>query len=62
MKIEKDGMLPFLGTQLLNHAPQIETTVYVKPTNTGLFLHYPSHVALSLVPFVLFMALLFVGV
>ena len=36
MEIEKDGMLPFLGTQLLNRAPQIETKVYVKPTNTGL--------------------------
>ena len=43
-EIEKDGMLPFLGTQLLNHAPQIETTVYVKPTNTGLLVHYQSHV------------------
>ena len=44
MGIEKDGMLPFLGTQLLNRAPQIETTVYVKPTNTGLLVHYQSHV------------------
>ena len=44
MEIEKDGMLPFLGTQLLNRAPQIETRVYVKPTNTGLLLHYQSHV------------------
>ena len=37
-------MLPFLGVQLLNRAPCIETMVYVKPTNTGLFLHYHSHV------------------
>ena len=44
MEIEKDGMLPFLGTQLLNRAPQIETKVYVKPTNTGLLVHYQSHV------------------
>ena len=44
MEIEKDGMLPFLGTQLLNQAPQIETKVYVKPTNTGLLVHYQSHV------------------
>ncbi|KAL9988150.1 hypothetical protein ACROYT_G002558 [Oculina patagonica] len=44
MKIEKDGMLPFLGTQLLNRAPRIETKVYVKPTNTGLLVHYQSHV------------------
>ena len=44
MEIEKDGMLPFLGTQLLNRAPQIETKVYVKSTNTGLLVHYQSHV------------------
>ena len=44
MEIEKDGMLPFLGTQLLNRAPQIETKVYVKPTNTGLLVHYQSFV------------------
>ena len=44
MEIEKVGMLQFLGTQLLNRAPQIETKVYVKPTNTGLLVHYQSHV------------------
>ena len=40
MEIEKEDMLHFLGTQLLNRAPQIETKVYVKPTNTGLLVHY----------------------
>ena len=44
MEIEKDGMLPFLGTQLLNRAPQIKTKVYIKPTNTALLVHYQSHV------------------
>ena len=44
MEIEKDGMLPFLGTQLLNRAPQIQTKVYVEPTNTVLLVHYQSHV------------------
>jgi len=44
MEIEKDGMLPFLGTQLLNRAAQIETKVCMKPTNTGLLVHYQSHV------------------
>ena len=44
MEIEKDGMLPFLGTQVLNRAPQMETKVYVKPTNTGLLVHFQSHV------------------
>ena len=37
-------MLPFLGMQLLTRAPQIETKVYIKPTNTRLLLHYQSHV------------------
>ena len=44
MEVERNGKLPFLGTELLNHVPQIETKVYVKPTNTGLLLHYQSHV------------------
>ena len=44
MEVEKNGKLPFLGTELLNHAPWIETKVYVKPTNTGLLLYYHSHV------------------
>ena len=44
IEIERDCMLPFLGTQLLNHAPQIETKVYFKLTNTGLLFHYQSHV------------------
>ena len=44
METEKDGMLPFLVKELLNQAPQIETKLYVKPTNTGLLLHYNSHV------------------
>ena len=43
METENNGMLPFLGMQLLNRAPQIETKVYIKPTNTGLLLHYQSH-------------------
>ena len=44
MEVENDGMLPFLGTQVLNRAPRIETWVFVKPTNSGLLLHYHSHV------------------
>ena len=44
MEVEKKRKLPFLGTELINHAPRIETKVYVKPTNTGLLLHYQSHV------------------
>ena len=44
MEAEENEMLPFLGVQLLNRAPCVETKVYVKPTNTGLLLHYHSHV------------------
>ena len=44
MGTESIGMLPFLGTQLLNKHTHVETKVYVKPTNTGLLLHYKSHV------------------
>ena len=44
MEVEENGMLPFLGVQLLNRAPCVEIKVYVKPTNTGLLLHYQSHV------------------
>ena len=44
MEIENDGMLPFPGIQLLNKCTQIQTKIYVKPTNTGLLLHYKTHV------------------
>ena len=44
MEAESNSMLPFLGTQLLNKHTRVETKVYVKPTNTGLLLHYKSHV------------------
>ena len=37
-------MVPFLGTQLLNKHAHVETKVYFKPPNTGLRLHYKSHV------------------
>ena len=40
MKVEENGILPFLGVQLLNRAPCVEIKVHVKPTNTGLLLHY----------------------
>ena len=43
METESNSMLPFLGTQLLNKHTRVEK-VYVKPTNTGLLLHYKSHV------------------
>ena len=44
MEIENNRMLSFLGTRLLNKSTHVETKVYVKPTNSGLMLHYKSHV------------------
>ena len=44
METKCKDMFPFLGIQLLNQSPQIETKVYVKPTNLSLLLHYQSHV------------------
>ena len=44
METEYSGMLPFLGIQLLNQSPQIEAKLYMKPTKSGLLLHYQSHV------------------
>ena len=44
MELENNGVLPFLGIQLINKSPNIKTKVYVKPTSTGLLLHYESHV------------------
>ncbi|XP_020904502.1 uncharacterized protein LOC110242811 [Exaiptasia diaphana] len=44
MEIEKDGMLPFIGIQLINNSRSIDTKVFIKPTNKGLLLHYNSHV------------------
>ena len=44
MEMANNGMLPFLGTQLISKPSHIETKVYVKPTNSGLLLLYKSHV------------------
>ena len=44
MECEVDGKLPFLGMEAIRNKEHLETKVYVKPTNTGLLLHYQSHV------------------
>ena len=44
MELETSGVIPFLGTMLINKNGRLETKVYIKPTNTGLMLHYDSHV------------------
>ena len=42
MELENNGALPFLGIQLINKSANIKTEVYVKPSSTGLLLHYES--------------------
>ena len=44
MEIEQEGSLPFLGTELLNRGPKIDSKGYIKRANTGLLQHFQSHV------------------
>ncbi|XP_020911960.1 uncharacterized protein LOC110249719 [Exaiptasia diaphana] len=44
MEIADNNSLPFLGMVLNKCGNKIETSVYRKPTNKGLLLHYQSHV------------------
>ena len=41
---EGNGKLPFQGMVIIRNGPRLDTKVYVKPTDTGLLLHYQSHV------------------
>ena len=47
MELEDNGKLPFLGMVIIRNGPRLDTKVYVKPTDTGLLLHYQSHVDVS---------------
>ena len=44
MELEDNGKLPFLGMGIIRNGPRLDTKVYVKPSDTGLLLHYQSHV------------------
>ena len=44
MELEHDGSIPFLGTVLTRCDDTLTTEVYRKPTDTGLLLHFQSHV------------------
>ena len=44
MELEENGMLPFLGMEIIRNGRRLDTKVYKKPTDTGLLLHYQSHV------------------
>jgi len=44
MELPVDNTIPFLGMDIIQNGTKLETRVYRKPTNTGLLLHYNSHV------------------
>jgi len=44
MELKDHGKLPFLGMVIIRNGPHVDMKVYVKPTATGLLLHYQSHV------------------
>ena len=44
MELEENGRLPFLGMEIIRNGCHLDTKVYRKPTDTGLLLHYHSHV------------------
>ena len=44
MELATNGKLPFLGVEIVKHMSRLETKVYKKLTDTGLLLHYQSHV------------------
>ena len=44
MELLADNMIPFIGIEIIKNGTELETRVYRKPTNTGLLLHFQSHV------------------
>ena len=44
MEIAENNKLPFLGMMIEKSGCYLTTSVYCKPTDTGLLLHYQSHV------------------
>ena len=44
MELATNNKLPFLGMNIIKHGTKLETSVYKKPTNTALLLHFKSHV------------------
>ena len=42
--LRKYGKLPFLGMEIIRSSTRLDKKVYRKPIDTGLLLHYNSHV------------------
>ena len=47
MELEENGKPPFLGMEIIRNGSRLDTKVYRKPTDTGLLLHYHSHVVMK---------------
>ena len=43
MELPVDNKIPLIGMEIIKNGTKIETQVYRKPTNTGLLLHFKSH-------------------
>ena len=44
MELPANNMIHFIGIEIIKNGTELETCVYRKPTNTGLLLHFHSHV------------------
>ena len=44
MELPSENTIPFIGIQIIKNGTELETRVYRKPINTGLLLHFQSHV------------------
>ena len=44
IELDNNGKLPLLGLLIMRNSSRLDTKVYAKPTDTGLLLHYQSHV------------------
>jgi len=44
MELASNNKVPFLGMNIIKSGTKLETSVYKKPTNTGLLLYFDSHV------------------
>ena len=44
MELPADNRIPFIGIEIIKNGTELETRVYRKPTNSGLLLHFQSHV------------------
>ena len=46
MELSNNDSIPFIGTLITKNGNKLDTQVYRKPTNTGLLLHFQSHIDL----------------